>query len=195
MACEPGQKPKVIYQFQDGNQRTFLSKLSPIDVEVRETPIDATENYREEGYTIRFYSTNNYRNVEWIVKDYYIYEQPREVSQFRYVIRAIDCVHYSYHNTGVNIDPSTLTIDSSQKCPLYQRSSNKKCSIIVSHKGNSVFQDQGNCPCSYKIQCGNCPDGSIECQTNSYPGYCCIEYSQIKAEIAHLTAMVRRING
>jgi hypothetical protein len=189
MACKVGQKPKILYQFKDGVQRVFQSDLSPIEVIAKAAPVKATANYNRRGYTIQFYSTNNYQTLRLAVVDHYIVEYPGETDpKWKYGIYWLGCNYPIYE--GVNVNPNTLIIDNSKGCPSPQK---EKSSIIVSAGGRTIFQDQGDAPLSYKIQCGNCPDGQSEMKINKHPGYCCIDCQSVAQEIAALRYAIKRV--
>jgi hypothetical protein len=65
---------------------------------------------------------------------------------------------------------------------------------IVDSKQNS-FTDYGLQKPTYAVQCGDCPEDSIRCHSNHYPGYNCIPCSEMKSEIAAIRSMIRRRNG
>ena len=68
------------------------------------------------------------------------------------------------------------------------------CTIVISNNGNTIFTDKGECPCNFNVACGDdCPDGSIRCDCDSYPGYCCIPCDEVKGGIANITAMLRNV--
>lgn len=52
-----------------------------------------------------------------------------------------------------------------------------KCVITVKNaSGGTVYTKTDECPINYKVRCGdNCAEGEIRCQSNQYPGYCCID--------------------
>lgn len=66
------------------------------------------------------------------------------------------------------------------------------CQLIIKDSvGNQLFTASGKCPITYKVACGNCPPGQIECKTNKHPGYCCIPCQSTASKINNLAAKVR----
>jgi hypothetical protein len=194
--CNEGDKPTVRYKFGNGGYRQFKSDYSPIDVTVKSVPIPNTDNYNGVGYRINFYSPNNFTTVEAIVTDHYTYVIESETNpDSRYGITWINCGDTAFQGAGnpypgVNFRPSSLIIDTTVNCPSSQQK-NSRCSIIVTHEGVTIFQDQGDCPIEHEVQCGNCPDGNIECKKSGYPGYCCIPCEELANKIHNLANKVR----
>lgn len=71
-----------------------------------------------------------------------------------------------------------------------------QCQIKIISNNQEIFKREyplDECP-QLKIECvKGCPDGFIECACLKYPGYCCLSCSEIKAELAALSAKVRGI--
>lgn len=70
----------------------------------------------------------------------------------------------------------------------------KICELAVKKNGFVLFKDQGQCPCNFNVSCGDCPDGTMRCESSGYPGYCCLPCKEIKSEIASLTRQVRSLD-
>ncbi|MEY2859283.1 MAG: hypothetical protein RLZZ74_3596, partial [Cyanobacteriota bacterium] len=100
------------------------------------------------------------------------------------------CGNDTFDEAGVVGDPDTLVIDSTIKCPIAGKD---RCAIQVfnTKSGELIFQDQGDCPCVFEVQCGNCPDEHIECKANHYPGYCCIPCESISQKIHNLANRIQ----
>lgn len=58
-----------------------------------------------------------------------------------------------------------------------------KCSLQVKHSEILLLNDFGECPCSYSVNCMNCPPNYLECN-----GYC-LPCSNLKSEIQAIRAM------
>jgi hypothetical protein len=84
-------------------------------------------------------------------------------------------------------------IDLNRKCPTNSNSL-ERCSIQITYNGLTIFQDQGNCPLTFNVSCGNCPPGTEEHQINVYPGYCCFDCNSIANDIRGLTNIVKGLN-
>ncbi|RUT08427.1 hypothetical protein DSM106972_015950 [Dulcicalothrix desertica PCC 7102] len=185
--CSEGDKPIVKYSF-NGVEKKFKSPKSPITIETKETPIEGSDSYQAEGFTITFYSPNNSRFVEATVLDYKVFKE--EIDGILYnSIKWKNCGETSFQSS-VEIDPQTLTIDATKKCPIDQQGK-VRCSIIIRHQDLIIFQDQGQCPLIYSVQCGNCASGEIECKSNTYPGYCCISCQGTSQRIKNLSNKIK----
>ncbi|MCM0588783.1 MAG: hypothetical protein HEQ35_06985 [Gloeotrichia echinulata IR180] len=183
MYCQQGDKPKVKYKFNDGAYKIFESKFSPIDVITRSTQA-TSDNYSPEGFQISFYSPNNFKILTAIVKDY------RIVNKGYLEFNSIPCGGDTFTTTGPTIDPSTIVIDKSVKCP--PQKSDENCIIEIKYNAQIIFSDTGKCPVSFTVACGNCPDGTVECKTNYYPVYCCLPCAETAAKINNLANNIRR---
>lgn len=191
--CNEGQEPTVIYQFKDGGKKEYKSKVSPIEVSVKEAPIQGTENYNFEGFEISFDIPFN-PSVRIVVRDYmlFTYPDPNNPSIIYDVIKFISCDATEFDEqdlAGIGVYPETIVINPNIKCP---NPAENKCTIEVKHEGQIIFKDQGNCPCSFKVKCGNCDEGFIECPHPGYPGYCCIDCKGSAAKINSLAQMVEQ---
>ena len=185
--CKVGDKPIVKYKFGDDTKyRIFKSQYAPIDVVTKTTPVEGTGNYNNEGYEVTFYSPNNFKFVSFIVKDW------RTVDTGRYIeFQRIACGKNVFGTGVTEIDPNrAITFDYTKKCTPPVDS--QRCSIEISHKGIILFQDQGKCPLDYSVQCGKCPDGQHECESNIYPYYCCNSCGETAAKIRSLASKVGR---
>lgn len=194
--CEQGQKPIVKYKFGEGGFRQFKTDIAPIDIVAKTYPIPNTENYGNQGYQIRFYSPNNFATLEYTVLDYKLKMIPSELGygvNDRELI-VIQCDQTTFPETGVACDITTIVKDVNIKC---LSATKNRCSIQLfdTTSGKLIFQDQGDCPIEFKVQCGNCPDDSIECKTSGYPGYCCIPCNELKNEILGIQNTVKNINN
>ncbi|MEJ1937769.1 hypothetical protein WDZ92_46850, partial [Nostoc sp. NIES-2111] len=63
---------------------------------------------------------------------------------------------------------------------------------VKDSNGKLIFSASGKCPTPYKVACGNCPPGQIECKSNHYPGYCCISCQGTASKIRDLAAKIHR---
>ena len=205
MVCEIGDKPKIKYKFGQGKEQTYESQYAPIEVTTKEIPADASDNYNSAGYQI---TTANYvgGTDTIIIVDHKLITIPRK-GQFdppQYYLCYILCGQTTYtkynpcSSTQAEIDCNTtysrlvsetsFTINPLIKCP----SANKKrCSIEVKFNGLIIFQAQGDCPCSYSVQCGSCPEGSHECKHQAYPGYCCVPCKETGEKLKNIASSVR----
>lgn len=67
------------------------------------------------------------------------------------------------------------------------------CQIIVTNEAGAIYKSKKGSKCDFKIACDDeCPPGFIKCLKPSYPGYCCIDCSEIKSEIAALRGALKR---
>ncbi len=192
MSCNIGDKPIVKYKLGTGNYKYFKSDFSPIEVVSKTTPIANTDNFDGEGFEISFYSTNNFRTITTTVTDYRTVDTGGGDPAFRYEIYWANCGSKIIQESGVNYDPSTLVVNRNIKC---LESLKNRCSIIIKYQEKIIFQDQGDCPIEFEIQCGNCPDGYTECKTSTYPGYCCLPCNEVKNEIITIKNTIKNFNN
>lgn len=64
------------------------------------------------------------------------------------------------------------------------------CDLTITYNDQVIFTDRGNCPCTFTVQCGDCPEGTVRCNSPGYPGYCCIPCAELTQRI---NAMTRRL--
>lgn len=204
--CEKGQKPIVIYSFNNGKEQKFKSKYAPIDIETG-SRVEASNNYKEAGFAVSWFNPDsNSINTE-IVRDFKIIPVPSALFfGLNYVIAIRGCNQLSFSKssqcTGNLVyvdcysptypcrDASPLNIDYSKQCPSTE---NEKCSIVIYHQGLIIHSAEGNCPINYRVQCGNCKDDQIKCKSNHFPGYCCHSCKEYAEEIKKLRQQVRRL--
>lgn len=177
--CEGDTKARVVYSF-NGVERIFETGQTPLDVTVESKRVNATENYRQEGYTIRFYSPNNRGHITALVRDYIIF--PLDDDYFGRDSRGIsfwncEAVDFQRHSNGSYAGPvmrlGTLeVIQNGDKCPTPLKN---RCNIQVKYKNTVIFQDQGECPINFRVECGDCPKDCERVEIPEYPGYKCIE--------------------
>lgn len=57
------------------------------------------------------------------------------------------------------------------------------CTVTIQDcNGNQIYNKSGQV-CSFAYNCNGCPDGTIQCNCNNYPGYCCLPCQAIEEEI------------
>jgi hypothetical protein len=197
--CKDGDKPIVKYSFNGGTQRMFKTKLSPIDIEVKESPVDGSNNSNAEGYGVGFVPGNGNGSFQWFtVTDHKIIQIPTSIPDvYGYLPRIalklcgqkkFNIIQPSVCNgadlyTGclaTVLIASNLQIDLNRKCPSPDK---KRCSILVTHKGKIIYSDQGDCPVSFIVKCGKCEENEIECPSIVYPYYCCHSCAEISAKV------------
>ena len=205
MVCSIGDKPKIKYKFGEGKQQTYESQYAPIEVTTKEIPADATANYNSVGYQIT--TANHFGGNDVIIAvDHQLITIPRK-GQFdppQYYLCYVLCgqTTYAKHNPCSStqaeiqcistysrlVSETSFTINPLIKCA----SANKKrCSIEVKFNGLIIFKAQGDCPCTYSIQCGNCEDDSQECKHQAYPGYCCIPCEKTAQAINNIANKIK----
>jgi hypothetical protein len=207
MVCSVGDKPIVKYRFNNGVERIYQSQFAPIEIVTQTTPVEANSVYNREGYGLTVSAVNGSINNLPVVAHELIQVPPAPGSVFpsggtflRYMRcgeitwRRYDPCTDPFHiasgcwNMDYNMNPGTFSINPNTKCP----SANlERCSLIVKYNGLILHQDQGNCPVTYEVVCGNCPEGQEEHKINTYPGYCCFDCAGMKQEITSLKNMVK----
>lgn len=70
------------------------------------------------------------------------------------------------------------------------------CKLKVLHNNQVIFTDQGKCPPSFNVICGDeCPPDHIKCSSSGYPGYCCIPCSEFVGELRTIRNQIRSVNN
>lgn len=64
------------------------------------------------------------------------------------------------------------------------------CEMLIKHNDTTIFKDQGECPCTFSVQCGDCPEGQVRCNSPGYPGYCCIPCAELAQRIDTLSRRI-----
>ncbi|MBH8563764.1 hypothetical protein I8748_16460 [Nostoc sp. CENA67] len=204
--CNQGDSPIIKYKFQgDTKDRTFRSKYAPIEVITRETPINSSDDYREDGYAIDPFPGNSSRNWATVRDHKYFFipgdrwqgfnGSPHQVAivgcNGTGFAKVADCgAHpaYAYCDCLVtSVAGGVPLVNTSIICP---SSKNKRCSIEIKYNGIILFQDQGNSPVNYSVQCGKCPDSQHECESKVYPYYCCNSCAETANKINNLASKV-----
>src|SRR6476646_8334271 len=163
--CNGSTEAKVTYRF-DGQPAKVLNFKNCCPIEVN-TGFAGYQNYNSGGFQLTFYSPNNWRIVQYTVRGYSITNG---------VIMMVGC-DGTTQNTG--IDPNTLVIDSSVKC---NNTVTAKQFIEVKYQGNRLFYDEQEGNISYTVGCGGeCPEGFMRCECDTYPGYSCIPCNSLQS--------------
>lgn len=194
--CRKGEKANITFKLGE-REGVFITENTPVDVESYQKRVNASENFRPEGIGIRFYSPNNRITLDFPVRDFIIYP----VQNFDYGddyegISWWSCEADDFNRqadgslSGPGIATRTLTF-TNQRCPTPLKA---KCYIEVLHAGNIIFRDQGDCPASISIFCGDCPEGFLRCETFNFPGYCCAECDPLAQDIKSISETLKQLN-
>jgi hypothetical protein len=66
------------------------------------------------------------------------------------------------------------------------------CQITVTSEGGAVYKSKKGTKCSFEIACDeNCPPHHVRCETNSYPGYCCMPCESTANKINNLANKIK----
>lgn len=193
--CSPGDKPKVYFNFKDSPQEIYESQESPIEVSIENYSVSG-ENYSPTGYQVNFYSPNNGVGLSRTVRAYKIIDLGiGHSADSRYVFAEIGCNGTGFKEI-TNIDPSSLTINTSVTCPTVLHDT-LKSRLHINKQGETtdIFSAEGNYPGNFNVACVDCPSGTCRCDYDNYPGYCCINCQELKQGIGLATNAVRRINN
>lgn len=192
--CNIGDNPKVYFKFNGESEQIYQSKASPIDVSLENYSIYG-ENYSENGYTISIYSTNNFGTFSYVVRNYNIVDRGDGYpSDQRYELFIQTCASDSLSSVFL-VNPSTLVISPSPACPA-KKPDVKKSRLHIKKVGTStdIFTAEGNYPATFRVACGDCPEGFCRCECDSYPGYCCIDAKLLTGELKGLKNIVQGLN-
>lgn len=221
--CKLGEKPIIKYKFPDKPELTYTSKNAPIEIIVRETKLTGymPGAYQADYYldiyssTGAYSSTIHYEPYPPNTSNQTLINTPNKYyyPPFDYPIPIREnglssiCCDYSdstgkrfrgYFNLGGFHERNAIGryvirdikwVREDGKAEAY------KWEIeIIDNKGK-VFKDYGVDKPSFKVQCGKCPDGFLECCKTGYPGYCCIPCNEIKAELVAAKKELKRLNN
>lgn len=193
--CSPGDKPKVYFNFKNSPQEIYESQESPIEVSLENYSVSG-ENYSPTGYQVNFYSPNNGVGLSRTVRAYKIIDLGiGHSADSRYVFAEIGCNGTSFKEI-TNIDPSSLTINTSVTCPTVSHDT-LKSRLHVKKQGETVdiFSAEGDYPGNFSVGCADCPPGTCRCKNDNYPGYCCLDYNVIASEIHSITQSLKTKNN
>ncbi|MBD2344171.1 hypothetical protein [Anabaena subtropica] len=201
--CEIGDKPKVIYRANgDKEDSIFYAEVSPIDVSV--VPVE-NPNLKDEIYAWNF-STN--LNPRTTLQDM-PFRAVGKLTAFRVTgtgsINTVNGQQIAEYSAEFRDGNGALITGSA--VGNYPGDTPKLVKILIPNEdkppedicrlevrntnGDLIFSASGKCPIPFKVACGNCPPGQIECKSNKYPGYCCIPCQGTAAKINNLAAKVR----
>ncbi|MFB2770365.1 hypothetical protein ACE1AT_13900 [Pelatocladus sp. BLCC-F211] len=205
--CKAGDKPKVIYRFKgDKNDSTFYSEISPIDV--NSVPFE-NPNLPDEIYAWNFSTGLNPRTT--------LADMPFRAKGKLTNFKVTGLINTDTVNGVVNGNWSCQFQDgdgniiTGSAVGRYPGDEPKLVKILVPNPdkppedicrltvknalGNTIFTASGKCPITYRVVCANCPDGYQECQTDKYPGYCCIPCKETASKINNLVPKTRCCHG
>ncbi len=90
--CKLGDNQAIVsYKFSNTASETIIIKNVPIDVRTYQRTANGSENYREEGFTVRFYSPNNRKWIEKPIRDYVLYKFDKGDGTLGDGISIMDC--------------------------------------------------------------------------------------------------------
>lgn len=184
--CNLGDKPKVYFKFGSGSEQNCILPISPIDVSMEDYSEKNTANYSPLGYQISFYSPNNSRGYNLIVRDW-------KIEDNNIFIRTCNASDLTIFAT---VDPTSLIINTAITCGgeipdiLKSRLHIKKAGVA-----NDIFTATGDYPGSFHVTCGDCPEGFCKCIIPEYPGYCCLDCNAAAASIRSITNELKGKNN
>ncbi|MGD1909564.1 MAG: hypothetical protein ACFB2X_01455 [Rivularia sp. (in: cyanobacteria)] len=63
---------------------------------------------------------------------------------------------------------------------------------IFNHQGKVLYEEEGDCPLTFEVTCDDdCPSGHIKCNSNKYPGYCCVNCKDFTSKIRSLGSKLK----
>lgn len=199
MYCSGAESVVVRYTFGDASrEKIFKTKLAPIQVETGNRPLNASENYDPNGFKVVVWSPNNRRWLDTVVLDYQVtgfYDYYNAHTMGFWLCGTPD---YQRNQDGsitsavVYLD--TLQIDTSVKCPkLVEESVKCKAYLKIFNDSKILYQDQGDCPINYSVDCDPCPPNTIKCKKNGKVR--CVPCSEFLNPLKQITSTVKRINS
>lgn len=184
MYCETNQKPTVFYKFNT-LEKSVKFGTSPILVQTGQLIPGTTSNFNSSGYGLTLF--NYFSTLHLTVRDYFIRQMPPG-SFYPHFIDYLPCHTNVWSSMQVKAD--TVVRDNSRQCSVPPPSTNDCFIEIKNESGERIFRTEGKCPITYNVQCGICPDGSIECSCG-----CCLSCGSIRSEIAAIRSILRSKHG
>jgi hypothetical protein len=66
------------------------------------------------------------------------------------------------------------------------------CQIIATSVGGAVYKSKKGTKCSFEVVCDeDCPPDHVRCETNAYPGYCCVPCKPTAEKINNLASKIK----
>ncbi|MCC5640545.1 hypothetical protein LC593_32895 [Nostoc sp. CHAB 5844] len=197
--CQSGNKAIVVYSFNGGKEKKYKSKVSPIEVNTFD---GYTRNIPGEIYAWNFSTA---LNPQTTLEDM-PFRAKGMLTNFQVTglinTDTINGIEYgNWACSFVDGDANTITGSAVGYYPndlptlvkIQLSDTETICRLEAKDiDGNLLFSDNGKCPCNFTVQCGNCPDGFVECPHPGYPGYCCIDCKGSAAKINALAQTVEQ---
>ena len=202
--CNPGQIANAAVTI-DGNTDTVSSGGSPICVE-------NNSSSPQGKFCWHFWGTNSSSHPNPVIFEYFIcatnaYYQPDSSlmnngawlyadgvniagENYYYFQGTFGGITYNRYLEKVNkiIPIATDTRGDCNSCL------NNGCTVqIYDVNGGLIYQKSGK-NCNVNVQCDGCPDGTIQCSCNDYPGYCCLPCVTVESGIQNLIDLARSAN-
>ncbi|MEQ9373283.1 MAG: hypothetical protein RIG63_30310 [Coleofasciculus chthonoplastes F3-SA18-01] len=197
MYCSGAESAVVVYSFGDTKEKTFKTKLTPIEIEAGNIPLDASENYDSSGFEVYFYSPNNRRWARATVLDYTITGYYSYYNAHTIGLWYCNAPDYQRNEDGSIVTTlvylDTLQIDTSVKCPKPPEPAECKAHLKILHGGKILYQDQGKCPVNYKVNCDPCPPNTIRCVEGGKVR--CVPCSEFLNPLKQITSKLKQINN
>ncbi|MEH2138685.1 hypothetical protein [Nostoc sp.] len=192
----------MTFYFNGQPPTIYESNVSPIDIQTGEAPNDRTENYNSEGYQITFNSPQAaFGAISATVVDYKITYLDRGIfdSDTAYYIKLISCGDKEFPpdvggKPGIKMTSQNVIINNAVKCSI-KNNDNSRCEIKILSNGATIFRAEGECPVHFTVACARCPEGTCECHSDSYPGYCCNDCEATSGKIEAISNQLRSKNA
>lgn len=70
------------------------------------------------------------------------------------------------------------------------------CQLKIAPTNRPIFIATGQCPLTFSVQCGECPEGTMRCECLSDPrGYCCLPCDETINSIKSITNLLKVFNN
>ena len=206
--CADKDKATVIYRFKDKLEKRYVIEQENLPVEVRK------ENIKRSSGVITSFN-QDYDGEEITTHDFTIEapsDVPSDVEVEAYLISGTWDDHGSIgsYSTGYGIvttfegEPILIgtsrsingTVTNEQPVHCYVQLQidwryEDGCKLVVSHKGNILYEEEGECPLEFNVVCDDdCPPGYLKCKSDKYPGYCCLPCKETAFKIQNLGAKI-----
>jgi len=201
MECEGAKKAKIKITIDDKVEH--LEFDAPVDVKEEKTGEQASTN---DIKCWRFWTTTNgaitfqhyacgenasyqsgkglKNNGAWLTVDgvrqkgdgYYYWSGIDELNQS----------HARFVTAVTTIDSQGKVTGSCETCLI------TGCQIIATSEGGAVYRSKKGTKCSFEVGCDDkCPPDHVRCETNAYPGFCCVPCKPTAEKINNLASKIK----
>lgn len=184
--CNTGEKAIVNYAFDQANKGRFETTNTPIIIEINTGIAGTTATTK----CWKFIGKGELNDNDY---EFFFCGKTASSDGTNCIVDGVNkqrlrpgtCALVGSVGTPIQRDPAKVAIDTSRgEC-------NCACEIRIKHESLTLHSQTGDCPITYTVDCGNCPDGYLKLKTDSYPGYCCLPCKQTAQQIQNIANKIK----